>query len=100
MSDAQGRTLRAVGSTLTEAVGTVQEDQFQGHHHEFYVKNSTYGTSGTGGGMWIGTTNFNQSINVLEEISNGADGTPRTGTETIMKNLTVGIPYIIVLKEV
>lgn len=73
------------------ALGTYQADAFQGHKHSI---NHGYDggagsvwVAGTGGGGRTGTVDHG----ILSPISDGTNGTPRTTSETRMKNVTVNI---------
>jgi len=69
-------------------LGDFQEDQFQGHHHEFgFVSEAGGGafTNAGGGGPISGI--------VLNPITDGVNGTPRIGLETRAKNISTN--YVI-----
>lgn len=96
--DARERVLRSMGATGGKAatLGAVQEDQFQG----FQIQLSVY-SAGSGGGTVAPTTvsAYNASSlyfgNASVPQSDGTNGTPRTGTETRVKGLVVGVPYCV-----
>lgn len=109
LPDLRGRTLRAVddsGSTnLTEDVGVVQEDQFQGHDRGVEQ-------SGAGGAV---VRSMNALAVSVTDVSNpilgdvgitsnyyddGTNGVPRRGKDTRMMNYTVGVPFVYVLLPV
>jgi len=82
------------------AVGSVQNDKFQGHYHRAYSK--TKYPWATGGGDPRAEHSSDSSIHMYFEdnptyvtvpTSDGTNGTPRTGSETRPVNLAVN--YII-----
>jgi hypothetical protein len=104
--DARGHVLRPVDGAAgaTEDIGVLQADQFQGHFHKYKRGDPAAADKGTDylAAYKIGTlysaVSENDMINT--EYANATDGAPRTGTETRMKNLTVGVPYVVVLTEI
>jgi hypothetical protein len=67
-------------------LGTAQNDQMQGHTHtDRWLVNGGAGTVGYSG---ISGT-LGNSATVSNPINDGANGNPRTGTETRPVNLTV-----------
>jgi hypothetical protein len=77
----------------TVALGTKYDDQMQGHHHNLYglingtslgQSLPTYGSDGTA---------VDTLVDILSPITDGTNGTPRTGTVT--KGKTVGVNFII-----
>lgn len=104
LKDYRGRVPRVVTSTSggsgdSEAVGSIQADQFQGFKinvlHDRAIRANNVGNlvvdliPGTG----------SVSADFLP-IDDGTNGTPRTGLETRMKNWAEGIPYVVVIKSV
>jgi hypothetical protein len=117
MLDARGCVMASIdqsGVADRAAIGVRQEDQFQGHR--FYngaitvaaaaARIFNYGSTtnevpgvATGEvttGVVLGTE---QGLTSLPK-TDGTNGTPRTGTETRMKNFSVGVPYIITFVEI
>lgn len=103
--DYRGRVPRAVDGTGgdTGTVGTIQEDQMQGHWHN--VAHDGGGATTQRADISISGNNVHNvsvlsGIYATDFVSNGTDGVPRTGSETRAKNWTEGVPYIIVLTEI
>jgi hypothetical protein len=97
--DAKGRLLRAIDETGGQAdlIGEVLEDQVQGHLHETGGQN--VGTFGTGSSRVRGAysaTGTNTCALSDVPITDGTNGTPRTGLTTRDKSITVGVPYAII----
>lgn len=102
--DAGGRVARFVDGAGgdTEDVGVVQEDQFQGHYHTLWYDNSD--NTGTdlnypsdGGDVHDGGESL---VAVRAPVTDGTNGTPRTGTETRIKNYSIGLPSVLVMLEI
>ena len=96
LPDARGRTLRYLDTTGTvdpdgasRLVGDSQEDAFQGHEHTYDEPRPT----GANGGALSGAIANNDTTKGV--VSDGVNGTPRTSSETRMKNISVrpGIRY-------
>ena len=72
------------------ALGTVQEDEFQGHKH---TQNAPDGTGGSNWGASVTNTHgtfFAAGPNTTSStVDDGTNGLPRTGTETFPTNLAV-----------
>lgn len=68
------------------AFGTAQFDAFQGHRHRF-VSGSGYIGSGTFGAGF--SSNAVDDTKVLDAISDGVNGTPRTANETRPRNVAL-----------
>jgi len=85
------RFRRAAGGGLP--LGTVQDDQMQGHEHNQHVS----ATSGTTAGLYtrgVGTDDDRAgSTETSGPISDGLNGTPRVGAETRPKSIAY-LPYI------
>jgi microcystin-dependent protein len=77
---AHGSMTRADGSAYNGgSVGASRNDQMQGHLHAVNPIPASYNASiGAGSNSWSGTT----SINTGAPITDGTNGTPRTGNET------------------
>jgi hypothetical protein len=84
------RVLRVKGSDTGDA-GTLQEDQMQGHYHNPLSPNTVHlqgrasggtGYANAGGGIFNPATTG-------EPVTDGTNGTPRTGTETRSKAFIV-----------
>lgn len=68
-------------------LGIKQDDAFQGHWHEMYG----YANDAVRGGGTFSLNNSNDLVtggSVKNPITDGTHGTPRTGYETIPKNIT------------
>jgi microcystin-dependent protein len=100
-----GAFLRGTGTGTINArnkvgpsVGAFQEDQMQGHYHQFRVNATAGGAAGAGGyiEMGAGATNTTApaiDTNVQNPRTDGTNGTPRTGDET--RPYAAGVLYII-----
>jgi hypothetical protein len=103
--DTRGRVARNVDSLSgnTEDVGASQEDAFQGHRHNA----DTSGTS-AGGAIRDYTLASQTAVSVITNDSDvnqtlatdGINGAPRSGLETVMKNYTTGISFVLILEEI
>jgi microcystin-dependent protein len=95
--NAQGVFLRGAGSQTISSIsysgtrGTTQGDQMQGHFHSA----QGYQTALSGGGTGrVATDSGNTtSASILSPLTDGTNGTPRTGTQTHPANISVN--YII-----
>ena len=96
------RTFMATGGATGNAVGSVQGDAFQGHHHALYYRNDSPGFSASGpGASGILILLQNQEANntagptkaVKEPTTDGTHGPPRVSNETRPANAYVN--YII-----
>ena len=101
LPDGRGGVLRGAGTSsgytenVTVALGTKQNDGFQGHHYRYGSTNNTYAIGWDGG---VGSI-YNQSpvggaSGILYSLpqalqSDGTNGTPRPANETRMKNIGV-----------
>lgn len=92
--DARGIFLRGAGSqtissvTYAGTLGNKQNDQMQGHYHS--VANALNTAGGAGWPSGSGTSGWNVD-KATTPITDGSNGTPRTGTETRPANLAVNI---------
>lgn len=83
----EGRILRP-----STSAGTKQDDQSQGHGHNFVVSNGQRGVGSPSGTVDItsgGGSPATLTDRVTTAISDGTNGTPRVGTENRMKNVGV-----------
>jgi len=93
LPDMRAATLRGSGtSTLytqnqTINLGGIQDDQMQGHYHNFSSNAVTF-SSGTGSGIG-GLLYQAATSSVGAPTTDGTNGTPRTGNETRVKNIGV-----------
>lgn len=92
-----GIHLRGVGTSTgytsprTITLAQVVNDQFQGHYHNFQNKGAQNGSDANWG---VGGVNASVVSNsVLAPVTDGTNGTPRTGDETAVK--AIGVNYII-----
>ncbi len=75
--------------------GNSQDDQMQGHYHGHSLSaNVNIGKAGSslGGSAYSGY----ETLNILSPLSDGTNGTPRTGTETRAVNISMA--YIMKIK--
>jgi microcystin-dependent protein len=76
-------------STTGGAVGTLQQDAFQGHYHD--LDPYTHGIDGTN--VNLGSSGLIAEIlgplSVTDPITDGSNGTPRTASETRPKNINI-----------
>lgn len=103
LPNAQGVFLRGAGSQTISSVsysatqGTTQGDQMQGHAHTFYWGNSGSGSVVNSGSLYNGSSQANSDPGSISgPLSDGTNGTPRTGTETRPANIAVN--YCIVFQ--
>lgn len=126
LKDARECVIRSMGASGGKAptLAEVQADQFQGHRQDDNLSadsifTSAWGFGGSGSGAYksIQTTytqptSLNISIAtgsgvvttingvVLDPITDGTNGTPRTGLETRGKSFVAGVPYVVALVPV
>ena len=91
-----------------DTLGEIQDDRAQGHWHN--LRTTVHTSSGPSPGTTTPTraaegTTTNEGTNdtnsaIRDEITNGSDGTPRTGATTRPKELTEGASSIIVMVAV
>jgi hypothetical protein len=69
------------------SLGVYQADQFQGHWHNFFGEDGGIGSAG----RYRVSTNSTTGLSnvVTNPITDGTNGTPRTGNETRVKNVAV-----------
>jgi hypothetical protein len=85
----------------SRTLGSLQQDAYQGHHHQFYGSNVPY--AGGTGNLYYGVKAANAGVAVdnsdgegaRESVTDGVNGTPRISSETRMYNIatTYGITY-------
>jgi hypothetical protein len=98
----------ASGTAARAAVGSRQEDQFQGHIHiegfgSAPASTNRYGVvTGLAAGRDTAPTGstYTDGAKTSNPIDDGSNGTPRTGDETRMKNYSVGVASVLVLQEI
>jgi microcystin-dependent protein len=73
-------------------IGSYQTDAFQGHRHSMKTKNGGADTY-SNAIQYAGTYNVTDTQAILDPISDGTNGTPRTDSETRPQNLSAA--YII-----
>jgi microcystin-dependent protein len=78
-----GTLLNANGTAYSGTLAATQTDQMQGHVH--FIGNGT-GGSNTGGQPFAGATS---SLSSTGPVSDGTNGTPRTGVETRPANMSL-----------
>jgi len=64
--------------------GLRRRDKFQGHYHDFYRS----GSGGASNSMTQGSTQNAGSTGILKPVTDGTNGTPRTGTKTEIESAT------------
>ncbi|WP_245456613.1 hypothetical protein [Rhizobium hidalgonense] len=84
-----GQTIRLINTEsriLRPSIspGTIQDDAFQGHRHP----TGTTVFTGGAGGIGTGSGNINP-LTIGDPTTDGTNGTPRTASETRMKNIGV-----------
>ena len=103
--DMAGRSTRAqsVGG-VADTIGEIQEDAYQGHHHEVY-ESTTNNVQDSVASVSTASHTPGTFINDLgpaarESVTDGVNGTPRTEEETRVKALVEGASSIIVMVAV
>lgn len=100
--DARGVFMRGAGTqsisgtSYTGTQGTSQQDNFQGHYHDGAVIQNTSAGSFSATGAYVvlsssGSASSNRPVVITTTgaITDGSNGTPRTGTETRPANISV-----------
>ena len=95
----KGVSLTGVGSQIINDrsktgpnLGEVREDQFQGHRHGFNPGATDTGRTGKADGG-TGTSSYHDNTMVEDPITDGSNGTPRTGAYT--HGPEIGVNFII-----
>lgn len=102
LKDAKGRVMRFMDAAAGRAdlIGEVLADQMQGHvHYNRVVISSTPGSTYTltKGDVSSAFSQATESTpSVLAPSTDGTNGTPRTGSVTADKSITVGVPYMVI----
>lgn len=90
-SSTTARILKAAGRAVVSAndadsegfAGLRRRDRLQGHYHEPLAPNtSMWGGGGDVNSLQTGATTFGQVVSTGQEITDGVNGTPRTGPTT------------------
>jgi len=81
--NASTRTAQNAGGSTGNAVGTIQQDAFQGHAHGYLDNQSGSGSPGGAG------VSGDRALITYSIVTDGTNGTPRVSSETRMKNITV-----------
>ncbi|EMO13528.1 hypothetical protein LEP1GSC165_1499 [Leptospira santarosai str. CBC523] len=85
------RAKAASGNYDGGPVGYEGQDQMQGHRHNF-TYNNVFGIIGGVGSYWLnsgGTNAGNSNLQILDPMTDGVNGTPRTGNETTPASVAV-----------
>ena len=92
LPNTQGVFVRGSGSQTISSIsytgtrGTSEADQFQGHYHDF-TNSIQYNAGGFSAGGGAGGNTLSQATG--NAITNGTNGTPRTGSETRPANIVL-----------
>lgn len=96
LPDTRGIFLRGIGTqtigsiSYSTTLGSKQNDQMQGHNHEYVIQS----LEDTGGGDARGSDDYPlRAARTSVPLNDGTNGDPRYGTETRPAN--IGINYII-----
>jgi len=83
----------------SSATGIWNPDQMQGHHHDFWVSRTLTGPNGGGSDQLnVASTALNIfNDRIRDAKTDGTNGTPRTGDETLPKHRTV--TYVMKVKN-
>jgi hypothetical protein len=104
LPDLEGRLLRSCATGGT-AVASVEEDRMQGHYHNVEITGTLdnriyiHVGAGSAGTAAPGAPGAEFAV-ARAAITDGVNGTPRTGATTRDRTYIVGIAYLVVLLEV
>ncbi len=96
----RGVTSMTTGGGEADIHGQVRDDQMQGHWHNLYARGNSTGVGLLNSRSDAGTdpnTNIGNTW-VRSPVTDGTNGTPRTGATTHGADIVEGIKYIIVMK--
>lgn len=105
LKDYSGTVESAIDASLRGNIGDRQEDAFQGHKFAQLSGNFYNSTSGSGAGQIVGTNNATGPESAIVTmttqgiVTDGVNGTPRTDSESRIKNVSKGMWGITVLVE-
>ncbi len=90
--EAASRTALQAGGATGDAIGSFQNDQFQGHNHRISYLNNVGSNPGLADSL---TDSYNESRDgaVTIPVNNGSHGEPRYGLETRPRN--IGVQFVI-----
>jgi hypothetical protein len=111
--DARGAAAAVVDAIAGDRanVGVYQDDAGQGHHHNqeitagatkrpFATNGATAGTVINALTDTVSSLTTGNKLFIVGPITDGVNGTPRTDSETRMKNYSVGVPAVLVINPV
>jgi len=84
-----GGMVKANGGAYARGLGTYYTDKMQGHKHNLGI---TAPAAGPAAGVWTASTGTTQEV-TISTITDGTNGTPRTGDET--SPAALGLSFII-----
>ena len=101
LQDAKGRVLRAMDASggRADLIGEVLADQMQGHWHTAGISafSGLLASVSSGGALAYPGAGANAgTTGISNPITDGVNGTPRTGSVTADKSITVGVPYMVI----
>jgi len=104
--DVKGRVARVIDATggRADVMGELLADQMQGHWHALYDTDSNsgslWGVSSSLGFQNTTSARYSGANRVQNPVTDGTNGTPRTGNVTADKSFTVGVPYAVIMVPV